>query len=243
VVQQVQSRQGLDSLLKEYSDVFDKPMKRIANFKAKLVLKEDVTPKFCKARPVPFAIRPKVDAELEKIEKLGFITRIETSEWASALVVVPKPNGKVRITGDFKRTVNSQLCVSQYPLARVEDLLETITGGQKLDATDAYHQVEVDESSRKFLVINTHRGLFQYNVLPQRIASSTAFFQELKDKMLYGIPTTGGYIDDVISSGRNDEVLGSVLATTRRKRNSVLSSRGPKMSEVCASLLGFMPVN
>jgi hypothetical protein len=59
----------MDSLLKEYGDVFDKPMERIANFKAKLELKEDATPKFCKARPVPFAIRPKVDAELEKMEK------------------------------------------------------------------------------------------------------------------------------------------------------------------------------
>jgi hypothetical protein len=108
--------------------------------------------------------------------------RIETSEWASALVVVPKPNGKARITGDFKRTVNSQLCVSQYPLADqypLEDLLGTIAGHQHSSWTVPVQRVT-----------------------PGDPASSPAIFQELMDKMLYGIPMTGGYIDEVISSGQ-----------------------------------------
>jgi len=104
-----ENKSELESLLREYSDVFDKPVGVISNFKAKLILKGDAAPKFYKARPVPFAIREKVDAELEKMEKSGAISRIEHSDWASPLVVVPKPNGKVRITGDFKlqSTLNS----------------------------------------------------------------------------------------------------------------------------------------
>ncbi|CAL8135317.1 unnamed protein product [Orchesella dallaii] len=156
------------------------------------------------------------------MEESGVIKRIDHSEWASPLVVVPKPNGKMRITGDFKRTTNNQLCVNQYPLARVEDLFETIAGGEtfsKLDGTDAFHQIELDEASKKFMVINTHRGLYRYNVLPQGIASSPAIFQEMMDTMLRGIPNCGSFVDDGICSGKSNDLhiknLKTILARMR----------------------------
>ncbi|XP_018316621.1 uncharacterized protein K02A2.6-like [Mycetomoellerius zeteki] len=198
---------SLTTLLKEYSDVFDQPVETIKDFKAKLMLKEDATPRFFKPRPIPFVLRDKVDEELEKMEKSGVISRIETSEWASPLVVVPKPNRTIRITEDFKRTINNQLHVQQYPLARVEEIFGKISGGQaftKLDGPDAFHQVEVEESCKKYLVINTHRGLYRYNILPQGIASSPAIFQELMDRILKGIPMTGSFVDDTISTGKDD---------------------------------------
>jgi len=206
-VNKVQPSSELEELLHEYRDVFDKPVGRIKHFEAKIVLKDDAVPKFCKARPVPFAIRPLVDAKLDTLEKMGAIERVETSEWASPLVVVPQGPGKVRVTGDFKNTVNNQLCVTQYPLARVEDLLESVAGGStfsKMDATEGFHQVPVEESCRKFLVINTHRGLYRYNVLPMGIASSPAIFQEMMDTMLRDVPMCGSYVDDTILSAKDD---------------------------------------
>lgn len=198
----------LEELIKEYDDVFSTPSGRITNFKAKIILKEDAIPRFLKARPIPYALKDKVDAELIKMEQLGHIERVDHSDWASPLVVVPKPNGKVRITGDFKNTINNQLCINQYPLASPEELFNSIAGGNKfskLDGTDAYHQIEVDDNSKKFLVINTHRGLYRYNVLPQGIASSPAIFQECMDKIIQGIPMTGSYLDDGICTGRTDQ--------------------------------------
>ncbi|XP_018403549.1 PREDICTED: uncharacterized protein K02A2.6-like [Cyphomyrmex costatus] len=199
---------SLDALLKEYSDVFDQPIGTIKGFKAKLMLKEDAIPCFSKPCTIPLALQDKVDKELEKMIKSGVISHIETSKWASPLVIVPKPNRAVCITGDFKRTINDQLHVQQYPLARVDEILEKVSGGQtftKLDGPDTFHQVEVEESCKKYLVINTHRGLYRYNVLPQGIASSPAIFQELMDQMLKGIPMAGSFVDDTISTGKNDE--------------------------------------
>jgi len=144
-------------------------------------------PKFLKARPIPFAIREKVDEELQSMENAGVITKVDHSEWASPLVVVAKPNGRVRITGNFKAIVNSQLCITQYPLANIDEVFSMMPGGQKfskLDGVNAYHQLPVDEASKQFLVINTHRGLYRYNVLSQGIASSPAIFQEFMDKLL-----------------------------------------------------------
>jgi hypothetical protein len=207
-INKVKDSLSLKSLLEEYKDVFDDPVGLIRNFKAKLVLKDDASPRFIKARKVPFALREKVNFELDRMEKSGVIERIDHSDWASPLVIVPKPNGRVRITGDFKSTVNNQLCVKQYPLAHVDDLLESVSGGDtfsKLDGPDAFHQVEVEESCKRYLVVSTHRGLYRYNVLPQGIASSPAIFQELMDSMLQGIPMSGSFIDDVVTSGRDDD--------------------------------------
>jgi len=202
---------NLNTLLNEFKDIFQAPTEadKIQKFKAKVVLREDATPKFLKARPVPFALRSKVDAELIRMEEAGVIEKVEHSDWASPLVVVPKSNGKVRITGDFKNTVNPQLHITQYPLPRVEDLLSSFTGGSKfskLDAPDAFHQIEVEDYCKKFLVINTHRGLYRYNVLPMGIASSPAIFQEFMDKLLAEIPMAESFQDDVLVSGKDDQV-------------------------------------
>ena len=62
------------------------------------------------------------------------------SEWATPIVAVPKPDGRVRLCGDFKVTVNQSLTVDQYPLPKVEDLLATLASGKqftKLDLTQA----------------------------------------------------------------------------------------------------------
>src|SRR5882757_4759270 len=102
-VKSVNSNQSIiDGLLQESADVLDQPVGHVKNFKARLILKDGAQPHFTKARPLPFSLRDKVDAELQKMEDTGVLTKVPHSEWASPLVVVPKPNGKVRITGDFK---------------------------------------------------------------------------------------------------------------------------------------------
>jgi hypothetical protein len=71
-----------------------------------------------KARPVP-----QVERELSILENEGLLSNVDTSEWASPIVSVMKPNGSVRIYGDFKTTVNPMLNVDQYPLPRIDELL------------------------------------------------------------------------------------------------------------------------
>ena len=65
--------------------------------KAQLLLKEDAVPKFIKPRPVPFSRMEAVDKELHRLEDFSIITRVDHSEWATPIIVVQKPNGKVRI--------------------------------------------------------------------------------------------------------------------------------------------------
>ena len=63
--------------------------------------------------------------------------------------------------------------------ASLEDIFTTLNGGNfsaKLDLWDAYHQVEVEHGSRKFLTIKTHRGLYQFTRLLFGVKQLRLFF-------------------------------------------------------------------
>ena len=218
-----QVRTELDTLLETYSEVFRKELGTLQGIEVKLVVKENATPKFFKPRSVPYAIRGAIEKDLERLENLGVIEKINYSDWAAPIVAVPKADGGIRICGDYKVTVNPVLQVDQYPVPRVEDLFATLAGGQKfskLDLSQAYQQVLLEPASRKYVTVNTHRGLYQYNRLPFGVASAPAVFQQTMEKILQGLPRVVVYIDDILVTGRNDEehlqTLEQVLARLQK---------------------------
>ena len=142
------------------------------------------------------------------MEKTGVICPVKYSEWATPIVPVAKPDRSIRICGDFKITVNSALHVDQYPLPVPEELFATLAGGKqftKLDLSNAYQQLLLDNDSRKMCTINTHKGLYQYTRLPFGIASAPAIFQKLMDSVLQGMSRTVCYIDDILITGDSED--------------------------------------
>ena len=186
----ISTEDQLRGILTKYKSVFTEDNGKIKGMKATLTLKENAQAKFCKARPVPYALKEKVEQELEKE---GIIQKVDHSDWATPIVPVPKGNNSVRICGDYKTTVNPQLKVDQYPLPRIDDIFASLAGGQRFSKTDlrqAYHQLELDDNSKSYLTINTHKGLYKYNRLVFGIASSPAIWQRIIDQVLDGIPNT-----------------------------------------------------
>ena len=87
----------------EIHEALFKPQLRCCNsFKATLLLREGAEPKYCKVRKLPFALKPIVGKELDRLEKEQVLEKVTHSDWATPLVVVRKPSGKVRLCGDFK---------------------------------------------------------------------------------------------------------------------------------------------
>ena len=194
-------------MLDKYSDVFEDKLGTLKSAKAKLTLKEDSQAHFCKARAVPYALRPKVEEELRRLQNEGILTKVEWSDWATPIVPVPKKDGSVRICGDYKGTVNPELQAEKYPLPRIEDIFAKLSGGQKfskIDLRQAYHQLEMEEDSKKYLTINTHMGLFQYNRLVFDITSAPAIWQRTIDQVQEGTPGTSCILDDMIITGKDD---------------------------------------
>ncbi|EPB74349.1 zinc knuckle [Ancylostoma ceylanicum] len=172
----------LDQILQENKELFSAGLGKCTSTKAVLKFREDKPhPKFFRARPVPIALRPKVEAKLEELVRNGTLVRVDHSEWGTPLVVVPKPGGKIRLCGDYKVTINPQLDINQYPLPKPDDLFHMLNGGtkfSKMDLSDAYMQVELEEESRKYTTINTHKGLFEYTRVPFGVAPAPAIFSK-----------------------------------------------------------------
>ena len=169
---------------------------------------------------MPFAIKSAIEQELDRLEASGAIKKVTCSDWAAPIVPVPKKDGKFRICGDYKVTINQALEVDQYPLPKPEDLFATLAGGNKfskLDLSQAYQQFALDEQSTTYVTINTHKGLYRYKRLPFGVASAPALFQKLMDTVLQGIPHVICYIDDILVTGVNDGEHLSTLATVLQR--------------------------
>ena len=92
---------------------------------------------------------------------------MDYSEWATSIVPVVKADKSIRICDDFKVTVNPVLQIDQYSLPRSEDIFASLAGGQefsKIDLDKTNQQMLVTHESRKFLTINTSKGLHQYGL-------------------------------------------------------------------------------
>ena len=225
---------GLEYLLDKYSNIFSEELGTIRSFCAELNVDPTVKPKFFKARTVPYVLRSSIEEELDRLESQGIVEKVTHSEWATPVVAVPKPDGRVCLCGDFKVTVNQALSVDQYPLPKVDDLLATLAGGKhftKLDLTQAYLQLELHPDSQKYCTINTHKGLYQFKRLPFGIASAPALFQRVMDTILQGVPGAMCYIDDILVTGAtHEEHLRNLEEVLRRLQEHGIRMKRNKCS-------------
>ncbi|CAG4936898.1 unnamed protein product [Colias eurytheme] len=155
---------------------------------------------------MPFALRDKVDQEINRLLDLGILKPVSHSEYASPIVPVLKRDGSVRLCVDYSVSLNKQLVVDKYPLPTIKELFSKLHGGQqfsKLDLSMAYNQFILDDQSQKYTCINTHRGLFVFTRLVFGLASAPAIFQRAMDELLSGIDGVLCLLDDVCITGRN----------------------------------------
>lgn len=88
---------------------------------------------------------------------------IDNSDWGTPLVPLLKPSGEIRICGDYKVTINRFLIDFKYPLPRIDQIFASMQGGilyTKLDMSNAYNQLVLDEESQKLCTWSTHKGVF-----------------------------------------------------------------------------------
>ena len=113
---------------KKLYSVFDEGLGAVRGITATLKVKSGAQPKFFKPRPVPCALKDKIADELHRLEREGILEKVDSSEWATPIVPVLKPNNTVRICGDYKVTINPVLDVLEYPLPTAEETINTHLG-------------------------------------------------------------------------------------------------------------------
>ena len=175
---------------------------------AKLALHDNIQPVFKKKRNVPFASIEQINKELDRLEKTGILSKIEYNSWAAPTVYVKKKSKDIRVCADFSTGLNAALKDYHYPLPSPNEVFTKMSGGKtfsKIDLSDAYLQIPVEEESSKLLCINTHRGLYKFERLAFGIKVAPAIFQQVMDTMLGGLDFSIAYLDDILIKSQDME--------------------------------------
>ena len=205
-IQTPESKSYHESIVSSYPSLFDGLGQLGDPYEIKL-LPDSKPHALYTPRRVPLPLREKVKEELNRMESIGVISKVnEPSAWCAGMVAVPKPNGSVRICVDL-RPLN--LCVMRetFPLPTVDDVLAQLSGAtifSKLDANSGFWQVPLAPQSRHLTTFITHFGRYQFNKLPFGISSAPEVYQKRMSMLLEGLNGILCLIDDVLVFGHTE---------------------------------------
>ena len=194
-----------EQLLKEFADVFDcnDNLRTMAGPPMSIELQSDAIPFAVNgARPIPFAQRDAVKKMLDDMVAQGVIQPvIQPTDWVHPLVVVSKPNGKIRICVDLTR-LNRYVKRPLHPLITPKDAVAGISNKAKFftsfDARHGYWQLPLDEESQLFTTFITPWGRFKFLRGPMGLVSTGDEYCRRTDSFLGDIPRLIRVVDDML---------------------------------------------
>ena len=137
-------------LQQEYKCLFG-GIEKVKGRLIKLHTDPQMNPKQQSHRRIPFHVRKDVEKELERLERLDIIEKVDgPTPWVSPIVVVPKDSREVRICVDM-REANRAVKREKHLMLTTDDLIADLNGAtvlSKLDLSSGYHQFELSPESR-----------------------------------------------------------------------------------------------
>lgn len=241
----MQQKHHLFNLLLGYVDVFaltDDQLGRTKQLKH-TINTGDHRPIRQPARRIPPCKREEVHQLLQ--DMLGRkVIQPSTSPWASPIVLVKKKDGSTRFCIDYRK-INAITHKDAYPLPRIDDTLDTLSGAQwfsTLDLLSGYWQVEVAEEDKPKTAFATREGLYEFNVMPFGLCNAPATFQRLMDLVLAGVQWTQClvYLDDVIVIGRDfEEHLHNLSVVLQKLKEAGLRLK-PRKCSFCRESVSYL---
>jgi len=216
-------------IFKEFPDVFPKslpdqpPPKRNVDHAIDLV--PGAEPPFRPIYRLTYQEMNELKNQLTELLKKGFI-RPSVSPYGAPVLFVHKKEGTLRLCVDY-RALNKITIKNRYPLPRVEDLTDRLTGAKyftKIDLYSGYHQVRIREEDVPKTAFRTRYGHFEFLVLPFGLTNAPAtfmtlmndIFREFLDKFVVV------YLDDILVYSKTKEEhykhLHQVLNTLRKHK-------------------------
>ena len=172
-------------------------------------------------------------AELEKqITELlakGFIEPSD-SPFGAPVLLIKKKGGGFRMVLDY-RALNTLTVKNKYPLPRIEDLLDRVSGHKwfsGLDLASGYWQIRINDADVPKTAFRTPMGSFAWKVLPMGITNAPSTFQRVMNNVFRGLlnKTVLVYLDDLLVMGRTkEEHLANLRAVLQRLREAQLYCR------------------
>jgi hypothetical protein len=208
-----------------YTSLFSGKIGLLQDRQVKLHIDKSIQPVKSKLRAVPFHLREKVEAEIERMINEDIIEPVSgPTEWVSPIVPLPKPNqpGKIRICTDA-RAPNKAILGMRHGFPTMDDIAVRMNGAKvmsKLDLKAGYLQVGLHPDSRYITTFCTHLGLFQYKRLNFGVNVASEYFQKEIEIVLQSLPGQFNISDDIIVFGKDQAEHDVRLAAVLERLNS-----------------------
>ncbi|XP_067309059.1 uncharacterized protein [Pseudorasbora parva] len=183
-------------------------------------------------RRLPPSQYEQVKTHISELLEQG-VVRPSCSPYSSPIVVVQKKDGSIRLCVDY-RQLNAKTRKDAYPLPRIEESLDALTGAKwfsTLDLASGYNQVPVVERDKEKTAFCTPFGLFEYNRMPFGLCNAPGTFQRLMER-IFGDQRFQSlllYLDDiVIFSGSFEQHLQRLEMVLRRLQQNNLKLKFQK---------------
>ena len=200
----------LENLLNNYEIVFDVPELGVyRDFTPRCIMTlEGISPPNARAFRLSKAEREEVERQVKELLRKGFIEP-SGSPYGSPVLFVPKKDGSLRMCIDY-RALNAITVRNKYPLPRIDDLLDQLSGAQyfsSLDLTSGYHQLVLHPDDVEKTAFNSHIGKYQFKVLPFGLTNAPSVFQTAMNTLFSDMLHKGVlvYLDDILVYSKTED--------------------------------------
>ena len=159
---------------------------------------------------IPHHFYDEVKQQLDEDVRRGVIEEVpagEPTQWCARMVVVPKKDGRARRTVDFQRV--NRACRRETHHTRTPfDMISSIpkhTFKTVVDAYSGYHQIQLDEESKKLTTFITPWGRYRYCRTPMGHCAAQDAFTKRFDDVINAIPRKIKCVDDTLLHDNNVE--------------------------------------
>jgi hypothetical protein len=187
------------TILKKYKDCFAWDL-----VEHRLPIKEGFQPFQQAPRRMAHDFTLKINEEIERLVRAGFIRPARYVEWLSNIVHVLKKNGKLRICIDF-RNINMATPKDEYPMPFANLLVDGASRYKVLsfmDGHSGYNQIFIAESDvdKTAFKCPGSIGTFEWVVMSFGLKNARAIYQRAMNSIFHDIigKYMEVYIDDIV---------------------------------------------
>src|SRR4051812_37199159 len=146
--------------------------------------------------------------ELDELIESSHV-RPSQSPYGLLVLFVKKKDGSMRLCVDYQ-ALNKLTIKNQYPLPRVDDLLDQLHGAKvfsKIDLRSGYHQIRVDLANIPKTAFCTRYGYYEFLILPFGLCNAPAMFMTLMNNIFWPFLDrfVVVYVDDILIFSKDEE--------------------------------------